>query len=75
MKSGGTVTTLEQKLVWFPRGRLDFGSYVDGVGAGNHVGGVAQMVERLLSMQEAQGSIPCSSTIFFSFRFFLSRPK
>jgi hypothetical protein len=27
-------------------------------------GGVAQMVERLLSMQEAQGSIPCSSTAF-----------
>jgi hypothetical protein len=27
-------------------------------------GGVAQMVERLLSMQEAQGSIPCSSTFF-----------
>ena len=25
-------------------------------------GGVAQMVERLLRMQEAQGSIPCSST-------------
>jgi hypothetical protein len=30
-------------------------------------GGVAQMVERLLCMQEAQGSIPCSSTdSFFS---------
>jgi hypothetical protein len=27
-------------------------------------GGVAQMVERLLCMQEAQGSIPCSSTRF-----------
>ena len=25
-------------------------------------GGVAQMVERTLSMREAQGSIPCSST-------------
>ena len=29
------------------------------------VGGVAQMVERMLSMHEAQGSIPCSSTFFF----------
>ena len=28
-------------------------------------GGVAQMVERTLSMREAQGSIPCSSTFFF----------
>ena len=28
------------------------------------VGGVAQMVERLLCMQKAQGSIPCSSTFF-----------
>ena len=28
------------------------------------VGGVAQMVERMLSMHEAQGSIPCSSTFF-----------
>ena len=28
------------------------------------------MVERLLSMQEAQGSIPCSST-FFAFLFLL----
>ena len=28
-------------------------------------GGVAQMVERMLSMHEAQGSIPCSSTFFF----------
>ena len=28
-------------------------------------GGVAQTVERLLRMQEAQGSIPCSSTVFF----------
>ena len=27
-------------------------------------GGVAQMVERLLCMQKAQGSIPCSSTFF-----------
>ena len=27
-------------------------------------GGVAQMVERMLSMHEAQGSIPCSSTFF-----------
>ena len=27
------------------------------------------MVERLLSMQEAQGSIPCSSTAFFVFVF------
>ena len=27
-------------------------------------GGVAQMVERSLSMREAQGSIPCSSTFF-----------
>lgn len=34
-------------------------------------GGVAQMVERLLCMQEAQGSIPCSSTVpFFSFLLF-----
>ena len=31
------------------------------------VGGVAQMVERLLCMQEAQGSIPCSSTFFAVF--------
>jgi hypothetical protein len=30
-------------------------------------GGVAQMVERTLSMREAQGSIPCSS-IFFAAR-------
>ena len=30
------------------------------------LGGVAQMVERLLCMQEAQGSIPCSSTSFFA---------
>ena len=29
-----------------------------------NLGGVAQMVERLLCMQEAQGSIPCSSTLF-----------
>ena len=28
-------------------------------------GGVAQMVERMLSMHEAQGSIPCSSTFLF----------
>jgi hypothetical protein len=28
-------------------------------------GGVAQMVERPLCMREAQGSIPCSSTLFF----------
>ena len=36
-------------------------------------GGVAQVVERLLSMQEAQGSIPCSSTffVFVLFCFFL----
>jgi hypothetical protein len=25
------------------------------------------MVERMLSMHEAQGSIPCSSTFFFSY--------
>ena len=30
-------------------------------------GGVAQMVERTLSMREAQGSIPCSSTFLFLF--------
>ena len=30
----------------------------------NLCGGVAQMVERMLSMHEAQGSIPCSSTVF-----------
>jgi hypothetical protein len=29
-------------------------------------GGVAQMVERLLCMQEAQGSIPCSSKVTMS---------
>ena len=34
-----------------------------------HTGGVAQMVERMLSMHEAQGSIPCSSTVFFFFCF------
>ena len=28
-------------------------------------GGVAQMVERVLCMHEAQGSIPCSSTLLF----------
>jgi hypothetical protein len=28
-------------------------------------GDVAQMVERMLSMHEAQGSIPCFSTFFF----------
>jgi hypothetical protein len=33
-------------------------------------GDVAQMVERLLSMQEAQGSIPCFSTLFFFLEFF-----
>jgi hypothetical protein len=33
-------------------------------------GGVAQMVERMLSMHEAQGSIPCSSTVFFVLFFF-----
>jgi hypothetical protein len=37
-----------------------------------NIGDVAQMVERLLSMQEAQGSIPCFSTIFF-FIFFPQR--
>ena len=30
------------------------------------IGGVAQMVERLLCMQEAQGSIPCSSKYIFA---------
>ena len=30
-------------------------------------GGVAQMVERTLSMREAQGSIPCYSIFFFHF--------
>ena len=30
-------------------------------------GGVAQMVERMLSMHEAQGSIPCSSSFDFAF--------
>ena len=30
-------------------------------------GGVAQMVERLLCMQKAQGSIPCSSNFFLVF--------
>ena len=30
------------------------------------VGDVAQMVERMLSMHEAQGSIPCFSTRFWS---------
>ena len=39
-----------------------------------YVGGVAQMVERLLCMQKAQGSIPCSST-FFSFSFFFIKKK
>ena len=29
-------------------------------------GGVAQMVERSLSMREVRGSIPLSSTLFFS---------
>ena len=28
-------------------------------------GGVAQMVERVLCMHEAQGSIPCSSNFYF----------
>ena len=32
-------------------------------------GDVAQMVERLLSMQEAQGSIPCFSTFFLELLF------
>ena len=36
-------------------------------------GGVAQMVERLLCMQEAQGSIPCSSTDSFFFVLLLFR--
>jgi hypothetical protein len=32
-----------------------------------YLGGVAQMVERTLSMREAQGSIPCSSTFFIPY--------
>ena len=31
------------------------------------IGGVAQMVERSLSMREVRGSIPLSSSFFFSF--------
>ncbi len=31
----------------------------------NHLGDIAQLVERVLSMHEVQGSIPCVSTIFF----------
>jgi hypothetical protein len=43
-------------------------------------GGVAQMVERSLSMREAQGSIPCSSTFFVtcwacSSRFYNLKPR
>lgn len=38
-------------------------TFVD-VDEGVQDGGVAQMVERMLSMHEAQGSIPCSSTLF-----------
>lgn len=38
-------------------------TFVD-VDEGVQDGGVAQMVERMLSMHEAQGSIPCSSTFF-----------
>jgi hypothetical protein len=34
-------------------------------------GGVAQMVERVLCMHEAQGSIPCSSNFCFYFPSFL----
>ena len=33
------------------------------------IGDVAQMVERMLSMHEAQGSIPCFSTFFFNVSF------
>ena len=36
----------------------------------HNLGGVAQMVERLLCMQKAQGSIPCSSIFSFFFFFF-----
>ena len=32
-----------------------------------NVGGVAQMVERSLSMREVRGSMPLSSTFLFSF--------
>src|SRR6185312_10788473 len=39
------------------------------------VGGVAQMVERMLSMHEAQGSIPCSSTFFSCRENFFVQPK
>ena len=35
-----------------------------GKGMGREIEGVARMVERLLCMQKAQGSIPCSSTFF-----------
>jgi hypothetical protein len=38
------------------------------VRSANNQGGVAQMVERLIRIQEAQGSIPCSSMGFFSSR-------
>ena len=31
-------------------------------------GDVAQMVERSLRMREAQGSIPCCSTVYFLYR-------
>ena len=40
-----------------------------------YVGGVAQMVERLLCMQKAQGSIPCSSNFFSFFFFFFHKKK
>ena len=36
------------------------------------IGGLAQMVERSLSMREVPGSIPGSSILFSAFTFFLS---
>ena len=41
----------------------------------HNLGGVAQMVERLLCMQKAQGSIPCSSIFSFFFFFFFGAAK
>ena len=52
------------------RSARQVGTDRSGAGPGLHTGGVAQMVERLLSMQEAQGSIPCSSTFCFFARQF-----
>ena len=48
-----------------PRGWIEFQR--DKLIAISRIGDVAQMVERMLSMHEALGSIPSFSTLFFNF--------